>query len=328
MKNISNEDWLSNNFGANVDTIIEALKMSPSSQGYVFGAISEIFLSRYLKKKGFKVWRIKEKPAGGFAEKKLGYKGDFLIQDKTDKNRKFYVIECKGLKSNSEFRSAQTDDKTHLKKLTPKQAYNILKKFIDVDKNKIYETGLKTYNETKQKWEQKNKKIFPKFKWNKNYPGPDNVDLSEYFKTEKNLEKFINNSDSELLSENSFRARKGLFKILQTHEPNGRTDNYTKIHQAAPLVSDFSIMAVDLYLRIGKHKFVFMNPKKISHSPSSPNHLYQNYIIDIIIPGKKNALTIKHPWYLDIKECIETTKPSGVKFDKSQLDFRKETCED
>lgn len=31
---------------------------------------------------GYEVLRIKEKPAGGFDEKKVGYKGDFLIKKK------------------------------------------------------------------------------------------------------------------------------------------------------------------------------------------------------------------------------------------------------
>lgn len=322
---VNNNKWLANNFGADIDTIVEALKMSPSSQGYIYGALSEIFLTRYLEKNGFEVLRIKEKPAGGFDEKKVGYKGDFLI--KKHGTEEYYVVECKGLKSNSEFRSAQTED-NHIKQLSYEQAYNVLKKYIAIDKERIYNRGLASYKRVKEAWERENHKVFPEFRWDKRWPGPDNADLSECFGSVEELHDFVFNSDSRLLSENSFRNKKGLYKILQTHEPSDRTDECTGIHQAAPLVSDFSIMAVDLYLRTGKHEFVFMNPREISHSPSSPNHLYQNYIIDIIIPGKKDDLKIKRPWYSDIEECIRLTHPVTVEYDESQLDFRQEAGEE
>lgn len=313
--------WLENQFNVNAEKIIEALKLSPSAQGYIQGALSEILLVDYLKSKNYEVHRIKEKPAGGFDEKKRGYKGDFLIR-KEDTN-KYFVVECKGLKTNSEFRSAETNNESHLKQITKKQAYNALKKYINPDKEKIYQKGYKKYNDTKEKWEKEFKgRKFPNFKWNKSFPGPDNVDLTPYFINYKNLKEFIDGANEELLTEQAFREKKALYKILQTHEPSDRTDIITGIHQAAPLVSDFSMMAVDLFQRTGKHEFVFMNPDKIAHSPTSPNHLYQNYIIDVIIPGIKDELTIKEPWYTDIEECIEKTNPKIVKYDETQIDYR------
>ena len=65
-----------------------------------------------------------------------------------------------------------------------------------------------------------------------------------------------------------------------------------------------------------------MNPNSISHSPTSPEHLYQNYHIDYIIPGVKDNLNIIHTWYEDIEECIRQTNPIPRKIDKSQLDLR------
>lgn len=317
MSNI--EDWLLIQFGVSSGVILNALKMSPSSQGYIHGALSEILLKEYLESKNFKVFRIKEKPAGGFNEKKIGYKGDFLIC----KNKIYYVVECKGLKTNSEFRSAETDEVDHSKKLDKKKAFKFLKKYINIDKMKIFHKGQITYSRSENKWKNKNpSKNFPSFRWKPTTPGPDNADLSNIFKSNKKLEKFINDADETLLTENAFRERRGLYKVLQTHEPSERTDPQTGIKQAAPLVSDFSIMAVDLFQRTGKHEFVFMNPLEISHSPSSPNHLYQNYIIDILIPGKKDNLNICPPWYSDIDNCIKFTKPNTVEYDESQIDFR------
>lgn len=311
--------WLTEQFGTDVNTIMKALKLSPSAQGYIHGAISEIILIEYLKSEKYEVTRIKEKPAGGFDKKKIGYKGDFLIKKRDEEN--YYVVECKGLKTNAEFRAATTDDE-HLKNLTKKQAYNCLKKFVNIDKEKTYQKGLKNYLKSKQYWESHHKGKFPEFNWTKQNPGPDNADLRSYFTSLDELKKFINACDDELLSEKAFRSGKGLYKLLQTHKPSGRVDFKTGIEQAAPLASDFSLLAVDLFQRTGKHEFVFMNPDTISHSPTSPNHLYQNYIIDVLIPGVKEELDIKHPWYLSIDECIKKTSPRKVEYDASQLDYR------
>lgn len=62
--NESNIKWLEKKFNVDLDTLIKALKLSPSSQGYIQGALSEILLINYLENKGFTVQRIKEKPAG------------------------------------------------------------------------------------------------------------------------------------------------------------------------------------------------------------------------------------------------------------------------
>lgn len=254
-------------------------------------------------------------------KRKYGYKGDFLIKKKEEE--KFFVVECKGLKTNSEFRSANTDADSHLKQITKDQAFKALKKFINPNKEKIYQKGLEKYIKTKEKWEENHPgKVFPQFNWSHETPGADNVDLTNFFGNKENLKKFIEKSNEDLLTEQAFREKKALYRILQTHEPSDRTDLETGIHQAAPLVSDFSIMAVDLFQRTGKHEFVFMNPDKISHSPSSPNHLYQNYIIDVIIPGVKDNLIIKKPWFDDIDKCIIETNPKTVEYDASQIDYR------
>ncbi len=312
------EKWIKDTFGCDTDDFISLLEMSPSSQGYIQGAASELELKKYLEALGYTVWRIKEKPSGGFDEKKEGYKGDFLIKDRDN----YYVIECKGIKTNAEFRSGVTDD-DYSKSITKKQAIDFLKKFIHIDKEKIYEKGYTLYFKKKKEWEKKHiGKTYPAFKWSKTTPGPDSPDLSDVFPSKNDIEQYVNSLPDEKFSEKAFRECRGAYVVMQTHKPSGRTDPETKEHIAAPLISDFSILAVDLFQRIGKHKFVFVNPDTISHSPQYPNHLYQNYIIDIIVPGKKDELSIKLPWYEDIQACIKETTPRSVEFDNSQLDHR------
>ncbi len=321
MNNKSVLEWLQEQFCVEPPKVIEALKLSPSAQGYIQGALSEILLIQYLSEKDYEVLRIKEKPSGGFDQKKPGYKGDFLIKKKGCND--YYVVECKGLKTNSEFRQSKTDENTHQKIISKTQVYNSLKKYIHIDKDKIYQKGYEKYLKTKNNWEEQHpNKLFPQFRWTKENPGPNNADLSSYFSSTDELKTFIKNANNSHLKEKAFRTGNALYKVLQTHEPTTRTDSETGIKQAAPLVSDFSIMAVDLFLRTGKHEFVFMNPNKISHSPTSPNHLYQNYIIDILIPGVKDTLDIKHPWYSSIDECINSTNPKKVKYDATQIDYR------
>jgi hypothetical protein len=88
------EDLLAQ-FGVDLETFVEALRRSPNARGYIDGAISELLIQRKLEKLGFELLRIKEKWKG---PKK--HFGDFYISKKGDD--KWYVLESKGVKSNSE----------------------------------------------------------------------------------------------------------------------------------------------------------------------------------------------------------------------------------
>ena len=81
-------------FGVEEPIVVEALLDSPNARGYILGSISELLLRNHLKSNGLYVKRIKEKWEG---PKK--HHGDFYIS--TDE-KNWYVIESKGLKSNSE----------------------------------------------------------------------------------------------------------------------------------------------------------------------------------------------------------------------------------
>ena len=310
-------DYIKNRFGVDQDIFLQAINISPSSRGYIMGAISELFLAEHLKKKGFEVLRIKEKPKGGNQAKSAEARGDFYIRPAGSKSDRWLVIESKGLKSNSEFRG----DKLN----SPDRLFRFLKVVVSLNKNraKVYANGLRSYKRVKTDWQRKNRgKSFPQFNWNKDFPGPIAANLSKVWSSEEDLKRWVHSLPPELFTEAAYRKVEGAIAILETHQPSTRVAPITGLKQAAPLVSDFNVMAVDLFLRTGKHEFVFMNSTEISHSPTSPEHLYQNYVIDILVKDKKEALAINRPWYRDIADCIKTTNPLYRLIDKSQLDNR------
>lgn len=79
-----------------LEVFLEALKFSPNAQGYVSGSITELLLKRYLESLGFVVKRIREKWEG---QKHANHHGDFYFKDE---NGFWFVLESKGVKSNSE----------------------------------------------------------------------------------------------------------------------------------------------------------------------------------------------------------------------------------
>lgn len=314
------KDFIKNKFGISDNVFLEALKLSPGSVGAIAGAISEILLKNYLESVGFEVLRIKEKPAGGNDAKADGIKGDFYIRD-TNVSDDWYVVECKGLKTNSEFRGAKWCSKDPV--------YRYLSSIAFPKTNKeIYDKGYSSYLKTKEKFEKKNpSKTFPPFNWDVNHPGPNNATLDGLWRDKNELRSWVDAQDDLLFTEESYRSLNGVITNLETHKPSKRV-SASGIEQTAPLVSDFSILAVDLFFRTGKHEFVFMNPEKISHSPSSPEHLYQNYTIDVLVHGLKDRPIIKHPWYEDIRDLISKTNPTPRELDKTQLDNRSDVSID
>jgi hypothetical protein len=88
-------------------------------------------------------------------------------------------------------------------------------------------------------------------------------------------------------------------------------------------VSEFNILCLDLFLRTGKHEFVFVNSQDLNHQAKAPNHLQQNYTIDILVEKEEFKLhTLLKPWYRDLDMCIRETKPKARKLDETQLDRR------
>ena len=105
--------------------------------------------------------------------------------------------------------------------------------------------------------------------------------------------------------------------------PSTRKDKILGIKRTGPLVSDFNILCLDLFLRTGRHEFVFVNSHDLNHQAGAPNHLQQNYTIDILVEKDGYAFhNLLKPWYRDLEQCIIETKPKLRTIDKSQLDKR------
>ena len=312
--------YIAETFGVSESEFQSALEMSPGSQGSIAGAISEILLKRRLEDDGFEVLRIKEKPSGGNDAKNSEARGDFYFRPTGSKKDEWWVIESKGLKSNSEFRGGKLD--------SPEKVFRFLNSRIfspNRSLDSIYESGLQRYEKECIGWESKHRgKSFPKFSWSRKFPGAECFDLDGIWSNSSELEDWTKSLPPERFSEASYRSRRGAIAVLETHQPSQRQAPITGKDQAAPLVDDFNVMAVDLFFRTGSHDFVFMNSEEIAHSPTSPEHLYQNYTIDILVPGLKDQPRIARPWYQEINSLIELTDPKPRPLDESQLDRRGE----
>lgn len=311
-------DYIRTRFGVGEDKFLRAMQMSPGAEGYLQGSLGELLFKKYVESKGFEALRIKEKPKGGYNAKSDQARGNFYIRKKTSTRDRWYVVENKGVKTNTE---------THLFGLyTKKKLFTHLKGLAFPKPNYLersYRKGLNTYNKAKARWEHKNPGgHFPKFKWDEKTPGSKAFNLIDYWKSEGELKAWVDGLDDMSLTKDAYLNCKGPIRILATHAPSSRVAPITGIQQTAPLVSDFNVMCVDLFQRTGTHQFVFMNPNCIAHSPTSPEHLYQNYYIDYIIPGVKDVIKISPPWYDDILQCIRKTHPIARKMDESQLDLR------
>lgn len=126
-------------FGTTLKVFLHALEISASARGYIAGAISELLLAQYVDEKGFNVKRIVEKPSGGFRAKSEDARGDFYIRRKDKKDDEWFVTECKGLKTNAEFRGAVLDKNRLFRFLKPLAFHPPNYREI------IYKRGLLTY---------------------------------------------------------------------------------------------------------------------------------------------------------------------------------------
>jgi len=311
------KNYIKKKFGIDEKKFLEVLEKSPGAEGYILGNLGEDLFKEYASSIGYEALRIKEKPEGGNNAKSEDARGDFYIRKKGSKKDEWLVVECKGVKSNSEKRCGLT-------KL--KSCINILAKH-STERGEhvksIYKSGNAAYNRAKDVWENKVGKAFPPFNWSIINPGSGVPDLNGLWKDEDEIKKWLEKFPAKDFTENAYWNLTAPIRLLQTHMPSTRIDAVTNIKSTGPLVSEFNILCVDLFLKTGKHEFAFVNATQLNHQAKSPNHLQQNYTIDILTAkdGFKRHKLLE-PWFDDLEECIKKTKPKPRKLDKSQLDAR------
>jgi hypothetical protein len=311
------KEYIKSKFGIDEKRFLEVLQKSPGAEGYILGNLGEELFKEYANSIGYEALRIKEKPEGGNNAKSEDARGDFYIRKKGSTHDEWLVVECKGVKSNSEKRSGLTKPSSCLTML--------IKHSIDRAKHveSIHKSGKLAYEKAKDDWENVHKRSFPKFNWSKTNPGAGVPDLTGLWKNKNEIQKWLETFKASDFDEKSYWDLTAPMRLLQTHMPSTRIDAETKIKSTGPLVSEFNILCVDLFLKTGKHEFVFVNSTELNHQGKSPNHLQQNYTIDILTAkdGYKRHKLLK-PWYDDLALRIEETKPKYRKLDKSQLDGR------
>lgn len=310
-------NYINRKFGIDENKFLEVLIKSPGAEGYILGNLGEELFKEYANSIGYEALRIKEKPEGGNNAKSEDARGDFYIRKIGSTKDEWLVVECKGVKSNAEKRSGLTNTSSCLTILN--------KHAIERQKHieSIYKSGNRNYKKAKENWKEKNEGNFPNFRWNKENPGAGVPDLTGLWSSKDEISDWLKSFKEENFSENAYWDLTAPIRLLQTHMPSTRIDVETKIKSTGPLVSEFNILCVDLFLKTGIHELVFVNSVDLNHQAKSPNHLQQNYTIDILTAkeGYQRHKLLK-PWYDDLDLCIQETKPKYRKLDKSQLDGR------
>jgi hypothetical protein len=307
-------------FKTTVEVFLEALKRSPNAQGYVSGSITELLLKRFLEERNFTVLRIREKWEG---RKHAHHHGDFYIRQTPQ--APWYVLESKGIKSNSE--------KWH-------KLYNAdkLSDFLLVNRDKIcwldenqsaeeqiriwIDTNLpkfrNEYSETLYDYEEIQKYVH-------------NIPNSETIKSKRMMALSVNiREEISSMIEERLRYLMTQLRVLETHfvsqasEMSGRT-------QATPRKDEFNLIAVDLFLRCRGHKFLFANPNHLDSSAKDVNHLQQNYIIGFVFfaDDGMEIISKSEEWNEDFMEVFNTlTSDDAINESEMQVDNRYANIED
>lgn len=299
-------------FKTNLEVFLEALKLSPNAQGYVSGSVTELLLKKKLEEEyGFEVKRIREKWDG---RKHSRHHGDFYFR--RPGSRSWYVMESKGVKSNSE--------KWH-------RLYNFdnLKNFLIAHSNKIpWLNRRRDIERQVVEWIYAN---LPKF--SDEYAST----LYEYeevhkYKPKRETEKaraiaqlrgYSRDQINDLI-EQRLNYVMSKVRVLETHFVSG-TSGASERTQATPRKDEFSVVAIDIFLRYPEHKFLFAHPQNLESSGDDPNHLQQNYIMGFVFSDETGHATlhITDDWYEGLNDVFDVLTPEDtVDEEDMQVDNR------
>ena len=301
------ENFVTKVFKTTLEVFLEALKLSPNAQGYVSGSITELLLKRYLESLEFVVERIREKWEG---RKHPNHHGDFYFKDKNDN---WFVLESKGVKSNSE--------KWH--KL---YNYDKLKSFLFTHKDKI--NWINESEEAERQIDKWIKDNIPKFLNKYNDTLYDYEEIIKYnapqkeTKKSKAIDKLRDYSREEIAGMINDRLEylMNKVKVLETHFVSG-AGGLSGRTQATPRKDEFNLISIDIFLRFTEHKFLFANPQNLESSGADVNHLQQNYIMGFVF--NNNELCLSDEWSDNFDEVLGTVDISNaIEEQDMQIDNR------
>ncbi len=304
--------FVSRVFKTSLEVFLEALKHSPNAQGYVSGSITELLLKRKLESEcGLEIKRIREKWEG---KKHARHRGDFYFRKRDAKH--WYVLESKGVKSNSE--------KWH-------RLYNYekLKCFLVDHADKIpWITRRKDVEKQIVDWIDAHLPMFRSDYASTLYEYEEIQKFKPTKDTEKAraiaaLRKFRRDEINEMIAQRLAYVMSKV-KVLETHFVSG-TSGASERTQATPRKDEFNVVAIDIVLRYPEHNFVFVNPQNLESSGDDANHLQQNYIMGFVFTDAqgKPALCITEDWYEDFNEVFKTLDPEDSVEEKDmQIDNR------
>ncbi len=307
------ESFVSKVFKTTLEIFLEALKLSPNAQGYVSGSITELLLKNHLEALGYTVERIREKWEG---RKHQSHHGDFYFKDK---NENWFVLESKGVKSNSEkWHKLYNYDKLKTFLFSHHEKINWIDKNKEIEpqidnwiKNNLPKF-LNEYSETLYDYEEIIKYNSPKRETQKS---KDIAKLKQYSREE------IGNMVDERLK---YIMRK--IKVLETHFVAG-AGGLSGRTQATPRKDEFNIISVDIFLKFPEHKFLFGNPQNLESSGADVNHLQQNYVMGFVF--NENELCLSDEWHDDFNEVLETVDVNdAIREEDMQVDNRNVVYED
>ncbi len=300
-------------FKTNLEIFLEALKHSPNAQGYVSGSITELLLKKKLEEEyGFEVQRIREKWEG---RKHPNHHGDFYFR-KPESNL-WYVVESKGVKSNSEkWHKLYNFEK--LKNFLIKHSGKI--DWIDQNGN-IEEQVIEWIHRELPKFQDEFSTTIYEYEEIQNYNPPQRETAKS--RAVKAL-KHLSREEVNALFDSRLNYVMSKIRVLETHFVSGKSASSNRT-QATPRKDEFNVISIDIFLRYSEHKFLFANPQHLESSRDDENHLQQNYIMGFVFTDESgNArLSITDDWYENLNDVYQTLKEKdSVKEDEMQVDNR------
>lgn len=301
-------------FKTTLEIFLEALKLSPNAQGYVSGSITELLLKKTLEEEyGFEVVRVLEKWEG---KKHPQHHGDFYFR--TPDSQIWYVVESKGIKSNSE-KWHKLYNYQNLKKFLFSHADKL--PWIDEENENTEEQVVAWIKENLPDFRDKYASKLYEFGEIESYQAPKK-------QTDKSLsiEKLQGYSREEIngMIDERLAYLQTKMRVLETHFVSG-TSGSSQRTQATPRKDEFNAISIDIFLNYHEHKFLYANPKNLESSGSDENHLQQNYVMGFVFINDlgEDVLFVTDEWYEDFNDVFSTlNSEDSVVEEDMQIDYR------